>query len=73
MGYGMPFPPHDHRTTPEGAAAEDRRRRELAAKGQGMSFFWEIREVVEMVLTLPWRVVKWVGRKVSPEERADRS
>lgn len=58
------LPPHDYRTTIEGAAAEDKRRRELAARGQGTSFFWEIREIVTLILTVPWRVAKWIGAKL---------
>lgn len=69
MSYGTNFPPHDHRTTIEGAIAEDKRRRELAAKGQGTSFFWEIREIVEMILTLPWRLFKWMSGRMTREER----
>lgn len=72
MSYGTNFPPHDHRTTIEGASAEDKRRRELAARGQGTSFFWEIREIVEVVLPLPWRVFRWIGSKVAREDPADR-
>lgn len=69
---GWQLPPHDYRTTIEGASAEDKRRRELAQKGRGMSIFWEIREIVEALLTLPWRALKWMRGKVASEERADR-
>lgn len=65
MSDWTPIPPHDYRTTIEGAEAEDRRRREMAAKGQGTSFFWEVREAVVLVVTLPWRAVRAVYRKLA--------
>lgn len=71
MGHWTPIPPHDYRTTIEGAAAEDERRRELAAKGQGTSFFWEIRELVVLVLTLPWRVARRLRRLAQRQSELD--
>lgn len=40
---------------------------------RGGNVFVELWLMVKVVVTLPWRVVRWIGSKVAREERADRS
>lgn len=57
MGSGLPFPPHDYRTTQEGAKAEaDRRRERMTARGA------LIHELI-FIARLPWRLLPAIWHK----------
>lgn len=75
VGYGVPHrPPDSIPKSPESARAEEALRRDrIAREMRGGNVFVELWLMVKVVVTLPWRVVRWIGSKVAREERADRS